>query len=54
VNCDTQEEIDYYRERLSANQTRATRAMEAMLKMRKIDLQALRDVADGVPAASGS
>jgi predicted 3-demethylubiquinone-9 3-methyltransferase (glyoxalase superfamily) len=30
---------------------RANRAMEAMLKMRKLDIAALRDAADGVPAA---
>jgi predicted 3-demethylubiquinone-9 3-methyltransferase (glyoxalase superfamily) len=29
---------------------RATRAMEAMFSMRKIDIAALRDAADGVPA----
>jgi predicted 3-demethylubiquinone-9 3-methyltransferase (glyoxalase superfamily) len=29
---------------------RATRAMQAMLTMRKIDIAALRDAADGVPA----
>jgi predicted 3-demethylubiquinone-9 3-methyltransferase (glyoxalase superfamily) len=31
--------------------TRATRSMEAMLKMSKIDVAALRAAADGVPAA---
>jgi predicted 3-demethylubiquinone-9 3-methyltransferase (glyoxalase superfamily) len=30
---------------------RAKRAMEAMLKMRKLDVAALRRAADGVPAA---
>jgi predicted 3-demethylubiquinone-9 3-methyltransferase (glyoxalase superfamily) len=31
---------------------RANRAMQAMLQMRKLDLEALRRAADGVPAAS--
>jgi predicted 3-demethylubiquinone-9 3-methyltransferase (glyoxalase superfamily) len=30
---------------------RGRRAMEAMLKMRKIDIEELRRAADGVPAA---
>jgi hypothetical protein len=29
---------------------KAKRAMEAMLKMKKIDIQALKDARDGVPA----
>lgn len=33
------------------DRTRATRAMEAMMKMRKLDIAALRTAADGVPAA---
>jgi predicted 3-demethylubiquinone-9 3-methyltransferase (glyoxalase superfamily) len=82
INCDDQEEIDYYWERLTdggeegpcgwlkdrfglswqvaptgmdelfadPDPTRAERAMAAMLKMRKIDIAALREAADGVPA----
>ena len=82
IECETQEEIDYYWERLSEggqegpcgwlkdrfglswqvtpagmdelfagpDRERATRAMEAMLKMGKIDAEALRRAADGVPA----
>jgi predicted 3-demethylubiquinone-9 3-methyltransferase (glyoxalase superfamily) len=34
-----------------ADPERARRAMEAMFKMRKLDLAALRSAADGVPAA---
>ena len=30
---------------------RANRAMQAMLKMGKLDIEALRNAADGVPAA---
>ncbi len=83
ISCETQDEIDYYWERLSEggeegpcgwlkdryrlswqvvptgmeelfadpNQTRARRAMQAMLAMRKLDLAALRAAADGVPAS---
>jgi predicted 3-demethylubiquinone-9 3-methyltransferase (glyoxalase superfamily) len=82
INCETQEEIDYYWERLTdggeegpcgwlkdryglswqvtptgieelfgdADPERAQRAMEAMLKMSKFDIEALRRAADGVPA----
>jgi predicted 3-demethylubiquinone-9 3-methyltransferase (glyoxalase superfamily) len=32
------------------DQSRATRAMEAMFGMRKLDIAALRDAADGVPS----
>ena len=32
------------------DRSRATRAMEALLKMGKLDIAALRDAADGVPA----
>ena len=83
INCETQEEIDYYWERLTdggaesqcgwlkdryglswqvvptgmdevfsdPDPERARRAMEALLKMRKLDIAALRRAADGVPAA---
>ena len=83
INCETQEEIDYYWERLTdggeegpcgwlkdrygvswqvtptgmdelfndPDPERAKRAMEAMLKMRKLDIAALRSAADGVPAS---
>jgi predicted 3-demethylubiquinone-9 3-methyltransferase (glyoxalase superfamily) len=83
INCETQEEIDYYWERLTEggeesqcgwlkdryglswqvvptgmdevfsdpDPERARRAMEALLKMRKLDIAALRSAADGVPAA---
>jgi predicted 3-demethylubiquinone-9 3-methyltransferase (glyoxalase superfamily) len=83
VDCETQEQIDYYWERLSdggsegpcgwlkdrfglswqivptgmeelfndPDQSRATRAMAALLKMGKLDIAALRAAADGVPAA---
>jgi predicted 3-demethylubiquinone-9 3-methyltransferase (glyoxalase superfamily) len=83
VDCETQEQIDYYWERLSdggsegpcgwlkdrfglswqivptgmdelfndPDRSRATRAMEALLKMRKLDIAALKAAADGVPAA---
>ena len=83
INCETQEEIDYYWERLTdggaesqcgwlkdryglswqvvptgmdevfadPDPERARRAMEALLKMRKLDIAALRSAADGVPAA---
>ncbi len=83
INCETQEEIDYYWERLTADggeegpcgwlkdkyglswqvtpegmgelfsdadPKRAQRAMQAMLQMRKLDIQALRDAAEGVAA----
>jgi predicted 3-demethylubiquinone-9 3-methyltransferase (glyoxalase superfamily) len=81
INCETQEEVDYYWERLSASgeegqcgwlkdryglswqvipagmeelfadpdPQRAHRAMQAMLSMRKLDIDALRSAADGVP-----
>ena len=81
INCETQEEIDYYWERLTEggeegpcgwlkdryglswqvtptgmeemlndpDPERARRAMQAMLGMRKLDLAALREAADGVP-----
>ena len=83
INCDTQEEIDYYWDRLTdggeegpcgwlkdryglswqvtptgieeifgdADPERARRAMEAMLKMSKFDIEAMRRAADGVPAS---
>jgi predicted 3-demethylubiquinone-9 3-methyltransferase (glyoxalase superfamily) len=83
INCETQEEIDYYWERLTEggeesqcgwlkdryglswqvvptgmdevfsgpDPERARRAMEALLKMRKLDIAALRSAADGVAAA---
>jgi predicted 3-demethylubiquinone-9 3-methyltransferase (glyoxalase superfamily) len=79
IDCETQEELDYYWERLSdggeegqcgwlkdrfgvswqvvpagmaelfadPDRQRAARAMEAMLKMRKLDLAALQAAADG-------
>jgi predicted 3-demethylubiquinone-9 3-methyltransferase (glyoxalase superfamily) len=82
VNCETQDEIDYYWEQLTEggeegpcgwlkdkygvswqvtptgmdelfadrDKDRARRAMEAMFKMRKLDIAALREAADGVPA----
>ena len=83
INCEDQEEVDYYWEKLTAgggeesvcgwvrdkyglswqvtpagmdelfddsDPERAQRAMEAMLKMRKLDIAALRSAADGVPA----
>ena len=83
INCDTQDEVDYYWQRLSeggeegpcgwlkdryglswqvtpkemdelftdADPERAQRAMQAMLKMQKIDVEALRAAADGVAAS---
>jgi predicted 3-demethylubiquinone-9 3-methyltransferase (glyoxalase superfamily) len=83
IDCENQDEVDYYWERLSdggsegpcgwvkdrfglswqvvptgmdelfadADPERARRAMEAMLKMGKLDVAALRNAADGVPAA---
>jgi predicted 3-demethylubiquinone-9 3-methyltransferase (glyoxalase superfamily) len=33
------------------DRSKATRAMEAMFKMRKLDIATLREAADGVPAA---
>jgi len=83
IDCEDQDEIDYYWEQLSEggeegpcgwlkdkfglswqvvpvgmeelfkdpDPTRATRAMEAMLKMSKLDIATLRAAADGVPAA---
>ncbi|HEX8159824.1 MAG TPA: VOC family protein [Solirubrobacteraceae bacterium] len=82
INCETQDEIDYYWERLSdggeegpcgwlkdkyglswqvvptgmeelfsdPDPQRAQRAMQAMLKMGKLDIAALRSAADGVVA----
>ena len=83
IKCETQEEIDYYWERLSEggkegqcgwladryglswqvvptgmeelfadpDPKRAERAMQAMLGMGKLDIAALRNAADGVPAS---
>jgi len=83
INCETQDEIDYYWERLTEggeesqcgwlkdryglswqvvptgmdevfsdpDPERARRAMEALLKMRKLDIAALRSAADGVQTA---
>ena len=83
VNCEDQDEVDYYWERLSEggqegpcgwlkdkyglswqvvpsgmdelfadpDKERARRAMDAMLKMGKLDIAALQAAADGVPAA---
>jgi predicted 3-demethylubiquinone-9 3-methyltransferase (glyoxalase superfamily) len=83
VTCETQEEIDYYWQRLGdggeegpcgwlkdrfglswqvvpsgmdelfsdPDPSRAQRAMQAMLGMRKIDIAALQAAADGVPAS---
>jgi predicted 3-demethylubiquinone-9 3-methyltransferase (glyoxalase superfamily) len=80
INCEDQDEIDYYWERLtdggeegpcgwlkdryglswqvtptgmdevfsSPDKERANRAMKAMLQMKKIDVAALREAADGV------
>jgi predicted 3-demethylubiquinone-9 3-methyltransferase (glyoxalase superfamily) len=82
ITCETQDEIDYYWERLTdggeesqcgwckdrfglswqvvptgmeelfadPDQTRAERAMQAMFGMRKLDIAALRNAADGVPS----
>jgi predicted 3-demethylubiquinone-9 3-methyltransferase (glyoxalase superfamily) len=82
IDCEDQEEVDYYWERLSdggeegpcgwlkdrfgvswqvvpsgmeqlfsdPDKGRAERAMKAMLQMRKLDVEALRRAADGVPA----
>jgi predicted 3-demethylubiquinone-9 3-methyltransferase (glyoxalase superfamily) len=82
INCETQDEVDYYWGRLSEggeegpcgwlkdryglswqvtpngmdelftdpDPERAQRAMQAMLKMRKLDLEELRRAADGVAA----
>ena len=82
ISCETQDEVDYYWEKLSEggaegpcgwlkdryglswqvvptgmeelfadpDPERAKRAMEAMLKMSKLDIAALRSAADGVPA----
>ena len=85
INCETQEEIDYYWEKLNADggsegpcgwlkdkfglswqvvpegideilggsdPERGRRAMEAMFKMRKLDVAALRAAADGAPVGS--
>jgi predicted 3-demethylubiquinone-9 3-methyltransferase (glyoxalase superfamily) len=81
IRCETQDEVDYYWERLSdggqesqcgwlkdryglswqvtpngmdelfgdPDPQRASRAMQAMLGMRKLDIGALRRAADGVP-----
>jgi predicted 3-demethylubiquinone-9 3-methyltransferase (glyoxalase superfamily) len=83
INCEDQDEIDYYWERLTdggsegpcgwlkdkfglswqvvpdgmddvfsdPDPEKAQRAMQAMLKMGKIDVAALKAAADGVPAA---
>ncbi len=83
INCEAQEEIDYYWKRLSEggkegpcgwlkdryglcwqvvptgmeelfsdpDPERATRAMQAMLGMGKLDIAALRNAADGAPAS---
>ena len=83
IDCETQEEIDYYWEKLSdggsegpcgwlkdryglswqvvptgmeelfadPDPKRAERAMAAMLKMGKLDIEELRKAADGVPAS---
>ena len=80
INCETQEEIDYYWEKLAdggeegpcgwvkdrfglswqvtpsgmdelfsdPDRSRADRAMKAMLQMKKLDIAALREAADGV------
>jgi predicted 3-demethylubiquinone-9 3-methyltransferase (glyoxalase superfamily) len=82
INCETQDDVDYYWERLSEggkegpcgwlkdryglswqviptgleevfndpDPERASRATQAMLKMGKLDIAALRSAADGVPA----
>ena len=82
INCETQDEVDYYWEQLTEggeegpcgwlkdryglswqvvpsgmeqvfsdpDPERARRAMEAMLKMSKLDIAALRSAADGVAA----
>ncbi len=83
IDCETQDEVDYYWERLSEggkegqcgwlkdryglswqvvptgmeelftgpDPERANRAMKAMLGMGKIDIEALRNAADNVPAS---
>jgi predicted 3-demethylubiquinone-9 3-methyltransferase (glyoxalase superfamily) len=83
IDCETQEEVDYFWERLtdggeesvcgwlkdrfglswqvvpsgmdelfaSSDPQRAERAMKAMLTMRKLDIAALRDAAEGVSAS---
>jgi predicted 3-demethylubiquinone-9 3-methyltransferase (glyoxalase superfamily) len=83
IDCETQDEVDYYWDRLSdggregpcgwlkdryglswqvvpagmeelfadPDPERSRRAMEAMLKMGKLDIAALRSAADGVPAS---
>jgi predicted 3-demethylubiquinone-9 3-methyltransferase (glyoxalase superfamily) len=83
INCETQDEVDYYWERLSEggkegqcgwltdrfglswqvtptgmdevfadpDPERARRAMQAMLKMGKLDVAALRSAADGAPVS---
>lgn len=83
INCETQDEIDYFWQRLSEggqegqcgwlkdryglswqvvptewdevfadpDPERARRAMQAMLRMGKLDIAALRRAADGVPAS---
>ena len=82
IDCETQEEVDYYWEKLTeggeegpcgwlkdryglswqvtpkgmdelfsaSDPKRAERAMQAMLTMRKLDIDELRRAADGVPA----
>ena len=83
INCETQDEVDHYWEKLSeggeegqcgwlkdryglswqvvptgmeelfadSDPKRAERAMKAMLGMRKLDVEALRRAAEGVPAS---
>ena len=63
ITCETQQEIDRYgvswqvvpsgMDEMLANPDTdsAKRAMQAMMQMRKIDLAALREAADGVPAS---
>jgi predicted 3-demethylubiquinone-9 3-methyltransferase (glyoxalase superfamily) len=83
ITCETQDEVDYYWDSLSAggeegpcgwlkdkfglswqvvptgmedlfadpDPEKARRAMDAMLKMKKLDIAALRSAAEGVPAA---
>lgn len=46
ITCETQEEM-----LANPNDERAKRAMQAMMQMRRIDLAALREAADAVPAS---